>query len=151
MIGHARDLYLGAGKIEIRRDDEEILESRRKDPLGDRRVAQKRIVDAFAFELLHTDRARGVRLRIEIDQKNAQFFLSQRHAKIDGRRGLAHSAFLVCDRDNFHERGTINVRNSKLWWPSASCQNKFPGEGNISVTSISPAFISQRWKISRNK
>src|SRR5256714_15291231 len=114
MIGHARDLYLGAGKIEIRRDDKEILEPRRKDLLGDGRVAQKRIVDTFSFELLHADCARGVRLRIKINQENAQLFLRQGYAEIDGRRGLAYSAFLVCDRDNFHERGTIKVRSSKL-------------------------------------
>ena len=151
MIRHPRNFNFGAGEIEVGRNDEHILEPRRQNLVRDRDTGEQRFVDALAFHFLHPKRAGRVRLRIKIDQENAQFLFRQRDAEIHGGRCFANSAFLVRDRNNFHERGTINVRSSKLWRPSDSFQNKCSGSGNISVTSISPAFISQRWKISRNK
>src|SRR5204863_462448 len=144
MIRHSRDLDFGAGEIEIRRNDEHVVEPSWQYLVRDRRATQQRFVNAFTFNFLHTECAGGVGLRIEINQKHAEFFFGKRDAEIDRCGGLPYPAFLVCDRDNFHERGTINVRSSKLWRPSASFQNKCSGSGSISVTSISPAFINQR-------
>src|SRR5207302_4215374 len=151
MVRHPRDLNFGAGKIEIGRNDEHILEPRRQNLVRDRDTGEQRLVDAFAFHFLHAEPAGRVRLRIKIDQEDAQFLFRQRNAEVHRGRRFSNTAFLVRDGNNFHERGTISVRSSKLWRPSDSFQNKSSASGNISVTSISPALTSQRWKISRNK
>src|SRR4029077_3738192 len=148
---HPRDLNLGAGQIEICGYNEQVVEARGQYFVGDRRTAEQWIVNAFAFDFLHPERAGRIGLGIDIDQQHAHFFFSEGHAEIDGCSCFAHPTLLIRDGDNLHARGTINVRNSKLWRPSASFQTRCSGAGSISVTSISPALTIQRWKISRNK
>ena len=69
-------------------------------------------------------RAGRVALRIKIDNQNALAFLGEGVTEIYGRGRLADAAFLVCDRDDFHERGTIMVRISNVRRPSDSGQSK---------------------------
>ena len=124
MIAHPCDLNFGAGEIEIGRDNEEARQSRRQNFLGNGDTAEKRFIQTFAFEFLHAERAGGISLRIEIDEQHAHAFLREGESKVHGRRRFADTAFLVCDRDDFHARGTIWVRSSKLRRPSGSRQRR---------------------------
>ena len=45
---------------------------------------------------------RGVALRIEIDQQGAHSRLGKSDCQVNGRRGFAHPAFLISNRDDFH-------------------------------------------------
>src|ERR1039457_7096929 len=144
MVAHARDLHFDPGKIEIGRNQKQSFDSRRQNLVDDGFIAQECFIEIFAFKFLHAQRAGRVSLRIKIDNQNALAFFGESVTEIDGRGRLAHASFLICDRDNFHERGMISVRNSDVRWPSDSGQSKWSGSGSISVTSSSPAFTSQR-------
>ena len=141
---HARDFDFRAGQVEIGWDEEHALQSRGQNLVDDGSIAEERLVQALAFHSLEAERAGRVRLRIEIDQEHALAGLRQRATEIHRCGRLPDSALLVCDRDNFHARGRINVRSSNVRRPSASCQQRCSGSGSISVTSNSPAFTSQR-------
>src|ERR1700737_356571 len=151
MIVHARDLDFGSGQIEIGRNEEQMRKTRGQNLFSNGRAAEERVVQIFGFEFLHAERAGGVALRVKIDNQDALTSFGERGAEIDSRGRFADAALLIGDSDDFHVRGTISVRNSKVRRPSASRQSKSSGAGSISVTSSSPALVSQRWKISRNK
>ena len=50
-----------------------------------------------------------VRLRIHVDAQDAIAALGQCAAEVDGAGGLAHSALLVCDRDDLGQRITFRA------------------------------------------
>ena len=74
MVWHSRNFNFRAGQVEIGRNDEQIIDPSRQYFVGNGRPAQKRFVNTLAFNFLHAERAGRVRLRIEINQENAQFF-----------------------------------------------------------------------------
>ena len=61
-------------------------------------------VVADEIELLVAERARGVRLRIEIHDKHAVARFGDDRREVDGRRGLAHAAFLIADCNDLTHR-----------------------------------------------
>ena len=143
MIIQPRDFHFRPGEIEIGRHDEHAVDARGHNLVGNRRRAEQRFVQTFAFEFLQPERTGRVALWIEIDDQDAQALLRESAPEIYSSRRFSDAPFLVRDRDDLHSAGTIWVRSSKVRRPSFSCQSKCSGSGNISVTSNSPAFVSQ--------
>src|SRR6266581_6425363 len=107
MIRHPRDFHFRAGKIEIGWNEKEVIQSRRQNFVSKGRLAQQRIVQGLSFEVLHSERAGGVALWVEINEQNALRAFRQRSPEIHGGRRFADAALLIRDGDDFHlRRGT---------------------------------------------
>src|SRR5258708_20255416 len=94
------ELVFDGGEILRRGREVERRNAGREDHVAQRGIADQRVVD----RLLHgtrreTDAARGVALRIEIDEQRRALGGGETGRKINGRRGLAAAALLVgaCD------------------------------------------------------
>src|SRR6202022_4851941 len=77
-----------------------------------------------AFVVFDTERAGRVALWIKIDNQNALAALGQRTPEIDRRSGLAHTAFLICDCDDFHVRRTMTSSSLGGMFVSARRRNQ---------------------------
>src|SRR5437588_2376226 len=67
------------------------------------------MVERFPFEVLHSEGAGGVALRVEIDEQNALGAFRQRSAEIYRRRCFANASLLICDGNDFHPRRSTNI------------------------------------------
>ncbi len=80
------------------------MESRHSGGQGDvvdDRLAAQQLVDREPLAAdVEAEPAGAVALRVEVDEDHLASQLGQRRTEVDGRRGLAHTAFLVDDRDN---------------------------------------------------
>ena len=77
-----------------------MLVGRRRNHLEEGTFAAEGTVEALARLLLNADRARGVRLWVEIDEERGDFFLGQSSGEIDGGGGFTDAAFLVGDGED---------------------------------------------------
>ena len=103
-FGQADQLDLGAGELTVGRDHEEVIErGRQNDRVGvDRLGARQCLVDRPTRTVLspQTDTAGHVRLRVHVDQQHPLLGQGQGRGEVDGGRGFAHAALLVCDGDD---------------------------------------------------
>src|SRR5437762_6300906 len=107
MIRHAGDLDFYASQIEVGRYDKQLITPRRENLFRNRRTAEQRLVKACFLQSLQAERTGGVSLWIKINKQNAMAQFRERGSEIDGRGRLADTAFLVSDRDDFHNLKTI--------------------------------------------
>ena len=92
----AGDFELDAEQIHRRRSDEQARHGGRRDDLGERALADERVVARRAARLaIDAEAGRGVALRVEIDDEHAFADRGERGAEIDRRRRLADPALLV--------------------------------------------------------
>ncbi len=69
--------------------------------VGERGFVEEEIVGGVGARVrLYAETGRCISLRIEIDNKNTRTTFGERGPQVDRRRGLAHAAFLIGDRDD---------------------------------------------------
>jgi hypothetical protein len=61
----------------------------------------------FAFE---ADTAGEIALRVDVNEEHALIGEGEGRAEIDGCRGFAHAAFLVCDSQDFSHVFVLRAR-----------------------------------------
>src|SRR3989475_10348653 len=94
------ELDLGGRELERRRRDVDLLRFCRSDDRPERHIrVNEDVRDAPLDRVeINTEADGEVRLRIEVDAEDFVTERRERAAEIDGARGLADAAFLVCDR-----------------------------------------------------
>ena len=95
-------LDLGAGEVDRRGDAQQLRAGgRRVDHLGQRAVADERVVDRGGADgVLDAEGGARVALRVEVDDQRPQPVERQGHAQVHRGRRLADAALLVGDRDD---------------------------------------------------
>ena len=95
------ELDLGAGEVDGRRADEEVLHARRLDAVVERRVVHDHVVDrTLDVAVADPEAGRRVALGVEVDHQHPVAELGQCRAEVDRGRGLADPTLLVGDRDH---------------------------------------------------
>ena len=105
LAGERRDqLDLGAGEVDGRRDDEEVLHARRLDAVSSGRVVHDHVVDrALDVAVADAEAGRRVALGVEVDHEDPVAELGERRAEVHRGGGLADATLLVGDRDDPRE------------------------------------------------
>ncbi len=107
MVFQSRHFNLGAAHIDFARDDLEPFVSRALDFFFQRAFAEQGAIGARALRFFNAESAGGVGLRVEIDKQDASANRGQASRQADRRRGLAHAAFLIGNRDDFGRHAVI--------------------------------------------
>ena len=106
----AGDFQLDAEQIHGRGGDEQARHGGRGDDLGERALADQRVVGRRGAGLaIDAEAGRGVALRVEVDDEHAFADRGERGAEVDRGRGLADPALLVGDDQNARRRGGAAV------------------------------------------
>jgi hypothetical protein len=106
------ELNFASGEIEFGRDDVQALEGRGLDLFGEgvrALLVGEHGKEAPSVRRGEADGAARIRLRIEIDEQDIAARLGQTRGEIYRRRGFTDAAFLIRDRDNFHERQAFPI------------------------------------------
>ena len=99
---------LSSGQVHIPRNDPEIRPASRNDLICELAVTEKGTINREVFGGRKSKGTGGVGLRIEVDKEDTHATRSQTGRKIDGSRCLAHTPFLIGDRDDFHRVSNVN-------------------------------------------
>src|SRR3989442_1408832 len=101
----------GRHDVEIR--EVHVRETRlREGPAVEQRVVQ-RVPDAVAFD---ADAARGIRLRVGVDEQRLALSSGKRRGDVDGGRRLPDAALLVGNGDDARHQITCCVTKSYIVW-----------------------------------
>ena len=101
----ARQLQLGAGQVEVRRQHGEARGRRAPQGVGDpAALGEQRVGGRLPRLELGAQVLRGVGLGVHVDHEHPLAQAGQGRAEVDRGRGLPHAALLVDDRDSPHER-----------------------------------------------
>lgn len=110
LAGHDRDeLDLGAGEVDGRRHDHEIVVLRAlAGHLGERHALDERVVRrGHAPAVLDAQGGAGVALRVEVDDEDPLAELGQRRRDVDGGGRLPDPALLVGDHEDPRRVGSV--------------------------------------------
>ncbi len=96
--GHARQFDGRAGQVWSCRNDAQMRDGAGHHRLGQRDLAQERVVDGWRGVLVDAEPEGGVGLGVHVHQQRLVAGLGDASGQVDGSRGLAHPALLVGDR-----------------------------------------------------
>src|SRR6185369_11517908 len=128
MVFEARHLDFRAAHIDFAGDDVEPLVSRALNFVEQRPFTEQSAVSARAFDFVDAQSAGGVGLWVEVDEQHAFPNGSEAGGEVHRGGGLAHTALLVGDGDDFswHEAIEWN-RPAKFKALSAGVRFKLTG------------------------
>jgi hypothetical protein len=107
MIVGAGNFDFRARQCEVAGDHPQVFPARRHHFLREGRATQQWLVNAVPVDGRQAERAGGVGLRIEIDEQSLYAPRGEAGREVDAGGGLADAAFLVGDRDDFHESAGV--------------------------------------------
>src|SRR3990172_7064004 len=111
------ELDLGANQVDVRGQEPQVGQCRLQDRLLGRLAAEEHVVDrGVEARLLDAETRRRIALGVEVHQQGRALGESQAGRDVHGRRGLAHAALLVDDRQRpGHDCSTRNnITNQML-------------------------------------
>ena len=111
-FGGIEQFDLRADEVDMGRDQVQALELRLDQGVPDVDLADHHLIEGPLLVVVRRKIQPGsrVRLRVRIDDEDLFFKDGQRGREVDGRRGLAHAAFLVCDCYDFAHTSVAWVR-----------------------------------------
>ncbi len=113
-IGGVDELELGGDEVLRRGDDVEQRDRRATDDVRHRGLPDEHVVDRALHRLpAHADAARGVALRVAVDEQRPLLCRGEARGEVDGCRRLANPAFLVGDGENHGRSGHSATRRGR--------------------------------------
>ncbi len=103
MIFEAGNFDLGPGQIHVGMNEKHVFEAGMPDGIGNGRLADESVIEAFIVILGEADRSGGVALGIEIHEEHATALAGEAGCEVDGGGGFTHTTFLIGDGDDLHE------------------------------------------------
>src|SRR6476661_6193762 len=150
----AHELHLDADEAALRGDEIEIGEPGGADRRRDRHLARQDMVEVRRGRL-DAEAARGVPLRIAVDEQDAPFEGAEAGAEIDGGGGLADPTFLVRDGENHGSvwfKGPGEARRSaRMRRFSLPASGRLPQETSSAGSSGSCSPAQRRTRPSASK
>ena len=99
-VGTRAELELGTRKVDLGRDDVQVVPLGRLDDVLDGLLAQKDGIQGDALLLLEPETEGRMRLGIEVDDEDGPLARGQRRRQVHNRRRLADAALLVRNRND---------------------------------------------------
>src|SRR5271166_1647377 len=111
MIIQTGKLNFSAGEVEVCGNHRETVEPRRDDLFRDTRMTYQSLVKALSIGVFHPERARGVSLWIEINQKHPLPLRRKTGREVHRSGRFSDATFLVCNCEQLHSDTSLGLRD----------------------------------------
>src|SRR5271166_1910239 len=111
MIIQTGKLNFSAGEVEVCGNHRETFEPRRDDLFGDTCMTYQSFVKALSIGVFQPERARGVSLWIEINQKYPLPLRRETGREVHRSGRFSDATFLVCNCEQLHSDTSLGLRD----------------------------------------